>query len=64
VFSTIRLRTNKTRGKCGQDTLLALVYKLFKVASKNFHSIYGVEQLKMLCEGVEFVDGLVKGGEK
>jgi transposase-like protein len=64
VFSTVRLRTDKTRGKLGEETLLALVFKLVEVAAGHFRCINGVEQLQKLCEGVQFVDGLEKSDEK
>jgi transposase-like protein len=57
VFSTLRLRTNKTRGKLAQVQLLALVFKLVEVASKNFRKITGVDQLGLLSQGVKFING-------
>jgi transposase-like protein len=56
-FSTLRLRTNKIRGQMGRHRIGALLYKLSQVATSNFRSISGAEQLKLVLSNQKFKDG-------
>jgi putative transposase len=58
VFSTVRLRTNKTRG-CGSRTAcLTMVFKLMENASKSWRTLNGSALLADVVAGIVFVDGL------
>ena len=57
AFSTIRLRTAKTR-KCGsRATTLAMVFKLAQSAEKRWRRLRGYELLGEVITGVVFKDG-------
>lgn len=57
TFSTIRLRTKKTRG-CGSRTAtLTMVFKLALEASKGWKKLRGYKLIPLVLEGKKFVDG-------
>ncbi len=57
TFSTVRLRTNKTKG-CGSRTAcLTMVFKLAQSAEKRWRALNGASLLADVIAGVEFVDG-------
>ncbi|MFN2531750.1 MAG: transposase, partial [Pyrinomonadaceae bacterium] len=58
TFATVRLRTNKTRGCVSRGGMLAMVFKLTKVAEQKWHKLKGNELLVQVIEGVPFKDGL------
>ena len=58
TFSTIRLRTSKTRNNLSRDTMLSLVYKLAQAAEKRWLKLKGSELLKDMVQDVRFVDGI------
>ena len=58
TFSTIRLRTSKTRNNLSRVTMLSLVYKLAQAAEKRWLKLKGSELLKDVVQDVRFVDGI------
>jgi transposase-like protein len=58
TFATVRLRTNKTRGCVSRGGMLAMVFKLTKVAEQRWHKLKGNELLVQVVQGVRFKDGL------
>jgi transposase-like protein len=57
VFSSVRLRTCKTRGMASRQTIFTMVYKLAEIACKRSRSINGVELIAELSRGVKYKDG-------
>jgi putative transposase len=58
TFSTVRLRTDKTRGCLSRETTLTVVFKLFESAQKRWRRLNGAQHLSDVLEGVEFQDGI------
>ena len=58
TFSTIRLRTSKTRNNLSRDTMLSLVFKLAQAAEKRWLKLKGSELLKDVVQNVRFIDGI------
>ena len=59
TFSTVRLRTKKTRSCGSRKTIHAMVYKLLQSAAKRWRKIRAFRMIeKVLDEKVIFVDGL------
>lgn len=58
TFATVRLRTSKTRGCVSRGGMLAMVFKLTKVAEQKWHKLKGHELLVQVTQGVPFKDGL------
>ena len=63
TFATVRLRTDKTRNCVSTNTILAMVFKLFKSAEKSWSKLRGTPLLAEVITGVNFKDG-VKVAEK
>jgi len=60
TFSTVRLRTVRTKG-CGSRTAtLTMVYKLAEQAEKHWRRLNAHELILKVIEGVRFVDGQIK----
>ncbi|NLB83164.1 MAG: IS256 family transposase [Synergistaceae bacterium] len=57
AFSTIRLRTAKTRNCGSRSTTLAMVFKLAQSAEKRWRRLRGYELLGEVITGVVFKDG-------
>ena len=57
TFATVRLRTSKTRGCVSRGGLLAMVFKLMKVAEQKWYKLKGSEFLIQVMQGVKFKDG-------
>lgn len=64
TFATVRLRTNKTRGCVSRGSLLAMVFKLTKVAEQKWYKLKGSEFLVQVTQGVRFKDGLLNQAHK
>jgi transposase-like protein len=60
TFSTIRLRTAKTRNNLSRATLLSLVYKLAQAAERKWLRLKG-SVLRDVLQNVRFVDGIREG---
>jgi len=60
TFSTVRLRTGKTKG-CGSRTAcLAMVFKLAQSAEQHWRALNGSTLISDIIAGVQFVDGVKK----
>lgn len=60
TFSTVRLRTAKTRGCLSRTTALTMVFQLCRSAQRNWRKLDGHELLGKVIEGVKFVDGVME----
>jgi putative transposase len=58
VFSTVRLRHNKTKGNGSRKACLTMVYKLMESASKKWRALNGSTLLPEVVKGTVFVDGV------
>jgi putative transposase len=59
TFSTVRLRTARTKG-CGSRTAtLTMVYKLAEQAERHWRRLNKHEYCALIIEGVQFVDGII-----
>ena len=57
MFSTLRLRTGKTRGKLGRARLGALLLKLAQTATGNMNALPHADKIKLLLGGAVFKSG-------
>ena len=57
TFATVRLRTSKTRGCVSRGGMLAMVFKLTKVAEQRWYKLKGSEFLVQVIQGITFKDG-------
>ena len=57
TFATVRLRTSKTRGCVSRGGMLAMVFKLTKVAEQKWYKLKGSELLVQVIQGLGFKDG-------
>ena len=60
TFSTIRLRTNKTRACVSRTTILTVVYKLGLSAEKGWRKLRRLRRLADVVNGVKFIDGVMR----
>lgn len=60
TFSTVRLRTVRTKGSGSRTACLTMVFKLSESASKTWRSLNGSELLPDVIRGIEFCDGVKK----
>ena len=58
TFSTIRLRTNKTRACVSRTTILTMVYKLGLSAEKGWRKLRGLRRLADVINEIKFIDGI------
>jgi transposase-like protein len=58
VFSTVRLRHDKTKGSGSRTACLTMVYKLMESASKKWRALNGSTLLPEVVKGTAFVDGV------
>ncbi len=58
TFSTVKLRTSKTRNCGSRETTLAMVFKLLESAQKRWLRIKGSDLIGEVIEGVIFKDGI------
>jgi len=58
VFSTVRLRRDKTKGNGSRVACLTMVFKLMESASKGWRSLNGSPLLAEIVRGVVFIDGI------
>src|SRR6516164_2894894 len=58
VFSTVRLRHDKTKGSGSRSACLAMVFKLMESASKSWRSLNGSPLLAEVIKGTVFIDGI------
>jgi putative transposase len=60
TFSTVRLRTAKTRGCLSRTTALTMVYQLCRSAQRKWRKLDGHELLGKVIEGEKFIDGVME----
>ncbi len=58
VFSTVRLRHDKTKGSGTRKACLTMVFKLMESASKGWRSLNGSPLLAEVIRGAKFIDGI------
>jgi putative transposase len=58
VFSTVRLRHDKTKGNGSRAACLTMVFKLMESASKGWRSLNGSPLLAEVVKGTVFIDGV------
>src|SRR5512142_1967597 len=58
VFSTVRLRHDKTKGHGSRAACLTMVFKLMESASKGWRSLSGSPLLAEVVKGARFIDGV------
>jgi putative transposase len=58
VFSTVRLRHDKTKGSGSRAACLTMVFKLMESASKGWRSLNGSPLLTEVVRGIKFIDGI------
>jgi putative transposase len=58
VFSTVRLRHDKTKGSGSREACLTMVDKLMESASKKWRALNGSTPLPEVVKGTVFVDGV------
>ena len=56
TFSTIQLRTKKTRACVSRSTILTMDYKLGLSAEKGWRKLRGFRRLADVIDGVKFID--------
>lgn len=57
TFSTVRLRTRKTRGQGTEETTLLMVFKLIEQASARWQRLNGRSLITKVIRGIKFQDG-------
>ena len=60
TFSTIRLRTKKTRGCGSRLATLTMVFKLAEEAQKGWRKLRGYKMITHVINGEKFIDGELK----
>ncbi|MCX6579759.1 MAG: IS256 family transposase [Candidatus Aminicenantes bacterium] len=58
AFSTVRLRTYKTRGCCKEESILPLVFKLVDSASQRWQKLHSSNIIPLVLKGVKYQDGV------
>ncbi len=58
VFSTVRLRHDKTKGSGNRSACLTMVYKLMETASMKWRALNGSTLLPEIVKGTVFIDGV------
>ena len=58
VFSTVRLRHNKTKGSGSRTACLTMVYKLMESAAKHWRLLNGSQWIPDVIAGIVFIDGV------
>jgi transposase-like protein len=59
IFSTVRLRTYKTRGCCKEKSILSLVFKLVESASQRWQKLHSSNIIPLVLEGRKYQDGIL-----
>lgn len=59
TFSTVRLRTYKTRGCCKEKSILSLVFKLVESASQRWHKLHRSNIIPLVLAGMKYKDGVL-----
>ena len=61
TFSTVRLRTCRTKGRGSTTATLTMVFKLATQAEKHWRRLNGSGRIGEILEGKRFVDGVLEG---
>ena len=59
TFSTVRLRTYKTRGCCKEESILSLVFKLVESASQRWQKLHSSNIIPLVLAGMKYQDGVL-----
>jgi putative transposase len=59
TFSTVRLRTYKTRGCCKEKSILSLVFKLVESASQRWQKLHRSNIIPLVLAGMKYQDGVL-----
>ena len=59
AFSTVRLRTYKTKGCGTREATLTMVFKLAQAAENGWNKLHSYNLLPLLASGVKFVNGVM-----
>jgi putative transposase len=59
TFSTVRLRTNKTRGCCSRKTVFTMVFKLAMESQKRWFKLQGHSLIKSVLNGDKYINGVL-----
>jgi len=62
TFSTVRLRTNVTRGAGSPVAAATMAFKLLQDAEKTWNRIRGYDEIPNVLDGVEYVNGVMVAG--
>jgi putative transposase len=60
TFSTVKLRTAKTRGCLSRKTAFTMVFKLLESAQKRWRKLRGPNRIAEVIRGVDFVNGIAQ----
>ena len=60
TFSTVRLRTKKTRGSGSRKACLTMVFNLAESAQRGWRALCGSDLIPKVIDGIVFVDGELK----
>jgi len=60
TFSTVRLRTNKTRGCCSRRTIFTMVFKLAMESQKRWFRLQGHSLIKSVLKGDKYKNGVLE----
>ena len=60
IFSTVRLRHDKTRNNGSRKACLAMVFKLCQSAQRGFQRLNGSERIADVLAGIKFENGVKK----
>lgn len=63
TFSTVRLRTNVTRGAGSPTAAATMAFKLLLDAEKRWNRIHGYDEIQNVLNGVAYVNGVVVPAE-
>lgn len=59
-FATVRLRQRVTKGSGSRTKALLMAFKLLEMAEKRWRKINAAKKAELLCQGVQFSDGVEK----
>ena len=59
TFSTVRLRTNKTKGCGNVNATVTMVFKLIQSAQQRWQKLHSHEKVAHVWAGIKFEDGIM-----
>ena len=60
IFSTVRLRHDKTRNNASRKACVAMVFKLCESAQRGFQRLNGSELIPDVLAGIKFENGVTQ----